>query len=172
MAYVIKRYSNRKLYDTQESRYVTLEDPRRLEPAHRELSVQADLASGLRLRGYIDRLDIAPGGSRTLGRPEIDQHEIRERGPDGPARRGERFRQTFALGDDARAEREAPLPLTPAGAEARVALHRLDVLVATVERRLELVERHVFAAAGEGLHGSTRERFSGPASFFGARGPG
>ena len=25
MAYVIKRYSNRKLYDTQESRYVTLE---------------------------------------------------------------------------------------------------------------------------------------------------
>jgi polyhydroxyalkanoate synthesis regulator protein len=26
MAYVIKRYSNRKLYDTQESRYVTLEE--------------------------------------------------------------------------------------------------------------------------------------------------
>jgi len=25
MPYVIKRYSNRKLYDTQESRYVTLE---------------------------------------------------------------------------------------------------------------------------------------------------
>ncbi len=25
MAYVIKRYSNRKLYDTQESRYVTLD---------------------------------------------------------------------------------------------------------------------------------------------------
>ena len=26
MAYIIKRYSNRKLYDTQESRYVTLEE--------------------------------------------------------------------------------------------------------------------------------------------------
>jgi len=26
MGYVIKRYSNRKLYDTQESRYVTLEE--------------------------------------------------------------------------------------------------------------------------------------------------
>jgi len=43
-------------------RYFTLEDPRRIEPAHRELSVEAELASGLRLRGYIDRLDVAPGG--------------------------------------------------------------------------------------------------------------
>jgi putative RecB family exonuclease len=43
-------------------RYFTLEDPRRIEPAHRELSVEAELASGLHLRGYIDRLDIAPGG--------------------------------------------------------------------------------------------------------------
>jgi len=43
-------------------RYFTLEDPRRLEPAQRELSVEAVLASGLRLRGYIDRLDVAPGG--------------------------------------------------------------------------------------------------------------
>ena len=43
-------------------RYFTLEDPRRLEPAHRELRVEAELASGLQLRGYIDRLDIAPGG--------------------------------------------------------------------------------------------------------------
>ncbi|HBW20193.1 MAG: RecB family exonuclease [Streptosporangiaceae bacterium] len=43
-------------------RYFTLEDPTRLEPAHRELSVEAVLASGLRLRGYIDRLDIARTG--------------------------------------------------------------------------------------------------------------
>ena len=43
-------------------RYFTLEDPRRIEPAHRELCVEAELASGLRLRGYIDRLDVAPGG--------------------------------------------------------------------------------------------------------------
>jgi putative RecB family exonuclease len=43
-------------------RYFTLEDPRRLEPAHRELHVTAMLSSGLALRGYIDRLDVAPGG--------------------------------------------------------------------------------------------------------------
>jgi len=43
-------------------RYFTLEDPTRLEPAHRELRVEAVLSSGLRLRGYIDRLDISPAG--------------------------------------------------------------------------------------------------------------
>ncbi len=43
-------------------RYFTLEDPTRLEPAHRELRVEAVLASGLRLRGYIDRLDISAAG--------------------------------------------------------------------------------------------------------------
>jgi putative RecB family exonuclease len=42
--------------------YFTLEDPRRLEPAERECYVEADLESGLRLRGYIDRLDITPAG--------------------------------------------------------------------------------------------------------------
>ena len=43
-------------------RYFTLEDPRRLEPADRELYVEAVLDSGLRLRGYIDRLDVARTG--------------------------------------------------------------------------------------------------------------
>ena len=42
--------------------YFTLEDPRRLEPAEREWYVETTLDSGLRLRGYIDRLDVAPGG--------------------------------------------------------------------------------------------------------------
>ena len=42
--------------------YFTLEDPRRLEPAERECYVETTLESGLRLRGYIDRLDVAPGG--------------------------------------------------------------------------------------------------------------
>jgi putative RecB family exonuclease len=43
-------------------RYFTLEDPNRLQPAHRELHVSAVLESGLRLRGYIDRLDISASG--------------------------------------------------------------------------------------------------------------
>jgi putative RecB family exonuclease len=42
--------------------YFTLEDPRRLEPAAREAYVETTLDTGLRLRGYIDRLDVAPGG--------------------------------------------------------------------------------------------------------------
>ena len=43
-------------------RYFTLEDPTRLEPRHRELAVEAVLESGLLLRGYVDRLDVAPDG--------------------------------------------------------------------------------------------------------------
>ncbi|WP_079074269.1 RecB family exonuclease [Streptomyces sp. Root1310] len=43
-------------------RWFTLEDPTRLEPAERELFVEAELDSGLRLRGIIDRVDVAPTG--------------------------------------------------------------------------------------------------------------
>ncbi|MGH7277917.1 MAG: polyhydroxyalkanoate synthesis regulator DNA-binding domain-containing protein [Candidatus Rokuibacteriota bacterium] len=45
MAYVIKRYSNRKLYDTQESRYVTLEEIEEMIRAGKEVSV-VDAATG------------------------------------------------------------------------------------------------------------------------------
>ncbi|MEU3029497.1 RecB family exonuclease [Streptomyces incarnatus] len=43
-------------------RWFTLEDPTRLEPAERELFVEAELESGPRLRGIIDRVDVAPTG--------------------------------------------------------------------------------------------------------------
>ncbi|MFE3410210.1 RecB family exonuclease [Streptomyces mirabilis] len=43
-------------------RWFSLEDPTRLEPAERELSVEAQLDSGLKLRGIIDRVDVAPTG--------------------------------------------------------------------------------------------------------------
>src|SRR5713226_8926914 len=45
MSYVIKRYSNRKLYDTQESRYVTLEELEELIRAGKEISV-VDVSTG------------------------------------------------------------------------------------------------------------------------------
>ncbi|WP_091726521.1 RecB family exonuclease [Nocardioides scoriae] len=43
--------------------YFELEDPRRLEPAERELYVEALLDSRLLLRGFLDRLDEAPDGA-------------------------------------------------------------------------------------------------------------
>ncbi|MEV0601527.1 RecB family exonuclease [Streptomyces sp. NPDC050315] len=43
-------------------RWFTLEDPTRLEPAERELYVETVLESGLQLRGFIDRVDVAPTG--------------------------------------------------------------------------------------------------------------
>ncbi|TCP50867.1 putative RecB family exonuclease [Tamaricihabitans halophyticus] len=42
--------------------YFELEDPTRIEPEACELRVEAELASGMLLRGYIDRLDVAPTG--------------------------------------------------------------------------------------------------------------
>lgn len=44
------------------ARYFDLEDPRRLEPAERELYVEALLESRLLLRGFVDRIDVAPDG--------------------------------------------------------------------------------------------------------------
>ncbi len=44
-------------------RYFTLEDPTRLEPAERELYVESVLDSRLLLRGFVDRIDIAPDGA-------------------------------------------------------------------------------------------------------------
>ncbi|WP_373300768.1 RecB family exonuclease [Streptomyces hiroshimensis] len=43
-------------------RWFTLEDPTRLEPAERELYVETALESGPLLRGFIDRVDVAPTG--------------------------------------------------------------------------------------------------------------
>jgi putative RecB family exonuclease len=42
--------------------YFVLEDPTRLEPEACELHVEIELGSGVLLRGYVDRLDVAPTG--------------------------------------------------------------------------------------------------------------
>jgi putative RecB family exonuclease len=49
----------RLLLDT----YFTLEDPNRLQPGERELSVRTQLEDGPQLRGIVDRLDVAPDGA-------------------------------------------------------------------------------------------------------------
>ena len=48
-----------KLVDT----YFSLEDPSRIEPDGREELVEVTLPDGLLLRGYVDRLDVAPNGA-------------------------------------------------------------------------------------------------------------
>ncbi len=44
-------------------RYFTLEDPQRLEPAEREAYVETLTDSKLLLRGFVDRIDVAPDGA-------------------------------------------------------------------------------------------------------------
>jgi putative RecB family exonuclease len=43
--------------------YFTVEDPRRLEPAEREALISAVVDEELLIRGYLDRLDVAPDGA-------------------------------------------------------------------------------------------------------------
>lgn len=43
--------------------YFSMEDPQRLQPAEREMGLTVELESGLVLRGYVDRLDVAPDGA-------------------------------------------------------------------------------------------------------------
>lgn len=62
--------------------YFGMEDPRLLEPEARELQVQAELPSGLVLRGFVDRLDQAPTGQLRVvdyktGRPPRIGYEAR-----------------------------------------------------------------------------------------------
>jgi putative RecB family exonuclease len=45
------------------STYFTLEDPRRLEPAEREMLCEVELSSGVLVRGIVDRLDVARDGA-------------------------------------------------------------------------------------------------------------
>src|ERR1017187_4644290 len=54
--------SARKLLET----YFVLEDPTRVEPAQRELLVEAELTDGVRLRGFVDRVDVAPSGATRI----------------------------------------------------------------------------------------------------------
>jgi putative RecB family exonuclease len=42
--------------------YFALEDPKRLEPAEREVLVETTLPSGVHLKGFVDRLDRSPAG--------------------------------------------------------------------------------------------------------------
>lgn len=42
--------------------YFSLEDPRRLEPHGREVAMSVEIEDGFQLRGFIDRVDVAPEG--------------------------------------------------------------------------------------------------------------
>ncbi|MDO4901628.1 PD-(D/E)XK nuclease family protein [Actinomyces sp.] len=57
--------------------YFQMENPKRLEPAERELFVQTETRDGLLLRGFIDRLDVAPNGAMRV----VDYKTGRSPGP-------------------------------------------------------------------------------------------
>lgn len=64
------------------ARYFTLEDPRRIEPTEREAYVETLLDSRLLLRGFVDRIDVAPNGMVRI----VDYKTGRAPGPGFEAR--------------------------------------------------------------------------------------
>ncbi|TDQ45760.1 RecB family exonuclease [Actinorugispora endophytica] len=65
-------------------RYFELESPQRLEPRDRERRLEVQLDSGPRLHGYIDRLDVAPGGQVRIvdyktGKKPLERYEDKAR---------------------------------------------------------------------------------------------
>jgi polyhydroxyalkanoate synthesis repressor PhaR len=80
MSYVIKRYSNRKLYDTQESRYVTLEELEEFIRAGREISV-VDVSTGEDLTSVtLAQIILENERSRRAGLPTAFLHQLIKHG--------------------------------------------------------------------------------------------
>ena len=80
MAYVIKRYANRKLYDVQESRYVTLEELEGLIRAGKEISV-VDANSGADLTSVtLAQIILENERSRRAALPTAFLHQLIKHG--------------------------------------------------------------------------------------------
>ncbi len=80
MPYVIKRYSNRKLYDTQESRYVTLEEIEEMIRAGREISV-VDATTGEDLTSVtLTQIILENERSRRASLPAAFLHQLIKHG--------------------------------------------------------------------------------------------
>jgi polyhydroxyalkanoate synthesis repressor PhaR len=80
MPYVVKRYSNRKLYDTQESRYVTLEELEELIRAGKEISV-VDVSTGEDLTSVtLAQIILENERSRRAGLPTAFLHQLIKHG--------------------------------------------------------------------------------------------
>src|SRR5467141_4896589 len=80
MSYVIKRYSNRKLYETQESRYVTLEELEELIRAGKEISV-VDVSTGEDLTSVtLAQIILENERSRRAGLPTAFLHQLIKHG--------------------------------------------------------------------------------------------
>jgi polyhydroxyalkanoate synthesis repressor PhaR len=80
MPYVIKRYSNRKLYDTQDSRYVTLDEIEEMIRAGREVQV-LDATNGEDLTSVtLSQILLETERSRRGGLPASFLHQLIKHG--------------------------------------------------------------------------------------------
>jgi polyhydroxyalkanoate synthesis repressor PhaR len=163
MAYVIKRYSNRKLYDTQESRYVTLEQLEELIRQGKEITV-VDASTGEDLTSVtLAQIILENERSGRAALPTAFLHQLIKHGESwqdffqkslqasmegiiGSQREADRIFKEWA----ARAGLVPPAPqpgqeekTRKPGSEAEALRHELDTLkekLRTLEQRLERKE--------------------------------
>ncbi|GAA0987353.1 ATP-dependent helicase/deoxyribonuclease subunit B [Nocardioides aquaticus] len=127
-------------------RWFTLEDPRRLEPAERELYVETVTASRLLLRGFVDRLDVARDGALRV----VDYKTGRAPGPEHEAKALFQMKFYALVLWRTRGVVPAVLQLVYLG-NGEVLRYRPDVddLLAT-ERKVEAVWRAIVTARESG----------------------
>lgn len=126
--------------------WFAVEDPRRLEPAGREMRVEVDLFPGVPLKGFVDRLDVAPGGRMRV----VDYKTGAPPPPDREwaALFGVRCYALALLRLRGRAPEEVRLVYLPSGT---VLTHRPDAAgLGRLARTLEALWAAVLAAAATG----------------------
>lgn len=142
--------------------YFELENPQRLEPAHREEFVEFQLEDGPLLRGIVDRIDIAPDGSIRL----IDYKSGKTPNPRYGERK-ERFQMRFyaLVIERLRGRRPAVLQLLFLKDGGRLEIRPTASDIAQVEHEIREVWREIVAAATQGRFRTKRGPLCGWCSF-------
>src|SRR6185369_992569 len=156
MAYVIKRYSNRKLYDTQESRYVTLEEIEEMIRTGREISV-VDAASGEDLTSVtLTQIILENERTRRASLPAAFLHQLIKHGESWQDFGGEAGASRALVLEDDLGERDRGEVFTGGGVHdgdlSPRPDHLLDLFEGDVPALLRVVELSVGVALDDVRH--------------------
>ncbi|WP_201774324.1 RecB family exonuclease [Demequina flava] len=141
--------------------YFTMENPQRLEPAGREEFVQFALPDGPLLRGFIDRVDVAPDGSIRIvdyktGKTPLPQYGHKEK-----------FQMKFyaLLVERLRGRRPALLQLLFLKDGGTLVLRPTDQDLDLVEHEIRELWDEIIAAASTGRFRTKKSKLCGWCNF-------
>lgn len=141
--------------------YFTMENPQRLEPASREEFVEYQLEDGPRLRGVIDRVDVAPDGSIRV----VDYKTGKTPHPRYGQQAKFQMRFYALLVERLRGRRPSLLQLLYLRDGGTVVLHPTDDDLAQIEFEIRELWNEISAAAQTGQFRPQRSKLCGWCSF-------